>query len=174
MTKTKLKQYMHRWYLKNRKRILNLSSAKRKKKYLQEKEWRQHNPEQVKKNNKRWRKLNKKRVQQLYRRWKDSMSAHEFTIKNGKYRLWYRFKLTPDAYKNLKKKQKERCALCGRKLTKSVIDHDPTCCPGRISCGKCVRGILCISCNAALGQLRRLELIGLRVVRKYIKRRNIF
>lgn len=34
------------------------------------------------------------------------------------------------------------------------IDHDHTCCPGKDSCGSCVRGILCSNCNLALGMVR--------------------
>lgn len=35
------------------------------------------------------------------------------------------------------------------------IDHDHTCCPGKYSCGRCVRGILCRECNKIEGILRK-------------------
>lgn len=50
------------------------------------------------------------------------------------------------------------CAICQRATgaTKHLsIDHDHACCPGPISCGKCVRGLLCGPCNrGVLGHLR--------------------
>ena len=58
----------------------------------------------------------------------------------------------------------EKCSLCDCDLTDDksntgrVIDHDHNCCSGEMAhtgnqkiCGKCVRGVICSSCNKAEG-----------------------
>jgi hypothetical protein len=65
--------------------------------------------------------------------------------------------LTPADYVAILKAQGGGCAICagppgGKRLG---IDHDHSCCPGRASCGRCVRGVLCEECN-----LRRLPRFG--------------
>jgi hypothetical protein len=49
------------------------------------------------------------------------------------------------------------CAICGEKCAtrdRLAIDHDHECCPdpGR-SCGRCVRGGLCMRCNLLIGHM---------------------
>lgn len=72
-------------------------------------------------------------------------------------RAWERrmlqcFQLTPEAYWALWDAQNGRCAIClGRSSRRLSVDHDHSCCPGKTSCGKCVRGLLCtMNCNRTL------------------------
>lgn len=50
------------------------------------------------------------------------------------------------------------CAVCGISAEKCdaplSVDHDHKCCPGKKSCGECVRGLLCTSCNIGLGYMK--------------------
>lgn len=58
------------------------------------------------------------------------------------------------------------CEICGRNLLEVVrdfnygkrrsplvVDHDHDCCPGAHSCGKCVRGLICVACNSGIGMI---------------------
>jgi len=55
--------------------------------------------------------------------------------------------------------QNFRCKLCkveviaGKRILD--IDHDHKCCPTSFSCGKCIRGLLCSSCNLSVGHIEK-------------------
>ncbi|MFD1083921.1 endonuclease VII domain-containing protein [Micromonospora andamanensis] len=71
-------------------------------------------------------------------------------------RLWSLYRITPEKYDEMLKAQDGVCAICGEGPGKKAlhVDHDHACCPGKESCGKCVRGLLCYRCNAGIGLLR--------------------
>lgn len=69
------------------------------------------------------------------------------------YKIKNIYNITIDFYLDLLDKQDGKCAICQSPPLKKrlAIDHDHTCCDGDSSCGKCIRGLLCASCNTGLG-----------------------
>lgn len=63
-----------------------------------------------------------------------------------------RMGISESLYLTLLWNQDGKCP-CGRELDASAIDHNHKCCPGRTSCGECVRGLLCNRCNLLLGMV---------------------
>lgn len=58
------------------------------------------------------------------------------------------------AFEEMLEGQSGVCAMCGkppREGKRLSVDHDHSCCPGEGSCGACVRGLLCVTCNTWLG-----------------------
>ena len=76
----------------------------------------------------------------------------------GHIRNVKQYGITLEQYHKMLEDQNYKCKVCG--LIESTyrkrlsIDHDHSCCPGAKSCGKCVRGLLCHHCNAALGNVK--------------------
>lgn len=90
---------------------------------------------------------------QQCRRWrKENPDAVKVIGRRGDLKRIY--SITPEIYDKLLTSQGGVCAICGKpKVNKNLaIDHDHSCCPGKKSCGKCIRGLLCLLCNRALAQ----------------------
>ena len=66
----------------------------------------------------------------------------------------YKYKMTPEEYLDMFEKQGGVCAVCKKpesQRKRLAVDHDHSCCPGPVTCGKCVRGLVCRKCNVGLG-----------------------
>lgn len=73
--------------------------------------------------------------------------------------------LTIEQYMAMRLEQGDRCRACREPLQFDQrhavhIDHDHSCCPkvkaaGIVSCGRCVRGLLCNICNQGIVWMER-------------------
>ena len=70
-----------------------------------------------------------------------------------------RYGLTQERFDWLLEVQQGCCGMCRKLFAKDqriCVDHDHACCPDeKRSCGECIRGLLCLSCNTALGHIER-------------------
>lgn len=83
------------------------------------------------------------------------------------------YKISSEDFRATLDKQGGGCGLCNSKIPGGVgafhVDHDHRCCPGRKSCGKCVRGVLCSRCNHLLGVFENNTKFFTKNAAKYIK-----
>lgn len=93
-----------------------------------------------------------------------SPAAHKARFK---YVLRYKYGITPEEYQELDTLQNSRCALCGspgKAYSRLYVDHCH-------QTGK-VRGLLCNTCNAGLGQFNdNIELVEKAL--NYLKRGGV-
>ncbi len=75
----------------------------------------------------------------------EKQTSFERTLRQVKYL----YGLSPEEYDIL---ISGACYVCGRSDELLHIDHDHNCCPGKKTCGNCIRGALCQRCNRGLGQ----------------------
>jgi hypothetical protein len=103
------------------------------------------------------------------RAWREKETPNDRAVRVLRYTL-YNHRMTMEQYTALRIAQADRCGACKEPLrfeeTRAVtVDHDPRCCryktlstgraKGPISCGKCVRALLCSPCNRAVGFFER-------------------
>lgn len=68
------------------------------------------------------------------------------------------YKIDEAQFLTLLTEQDEACASCGELAADGEtlhVDHDHNCCPGKYTCGQCVRGLLHRYCNQLEGHVRR-------------------
>lgn len=82
------------------------------------------------------------------------------SVKNRARQRKFRYGLDQAAYDALLQAQGGLCAICREPERVGIgpterlglaVDHDRRCCPGNKTCGECVRGLLCFTCNTSLG-----------------------
>ena len=87
-----------------------------------------------------------------------SLRSHcrECRVEDSRWRSVARkYGLSRAQYGELFASQGGVCAICKKPPSASrqlAVDHDHRCCPEDMTCGKCIRGLLCTDCNYLLGQ----------------------
>ena len=84
------------------------------------------------------------------RKFAENPERHRWSAIHKKY------KLTKQMYLDMLEQQNGTCAICNQPPNRNylAVDHDHNCCPGIKTCGNCVRGLLCSSCNSFLGRVK--------------------
>lgn len=127
------------------------------------KRWAAKNPELVKAYGLKYREANREKVNACARRWRLNPRNRNRCKFLGKKACLKKYGLTPEQYDERCLAQGNRCAVCkesdkGQRLS---VDHCHR--TGR------VRGLLCRSCNTALGLLKEKSSLFLKAV-EYLKR----
>ena len=100
-----------------------------------------------------WREANSERwatIQRRYNKEKRPAVRREYNL--------HRYGLDSEQYEKLLADQGGVCAICAGppvgRGERFHVDHDHACCPrtrSSVSCGACIRGLLCGNCNTMLG-----------------------
>lgn len=113
---------------------------------------------------------------------KDTIARYTKTNREEirEYHRWHhrhaKYGLTKEACLVILTKQDFKCACCREPLglnDRFTIDHDHQCCDSIKTCGRCVRGILCMNCNAGLGNFKDSLDLLLKAV-EYLRRADGF
>lgn len=91
--------------------------------------------------------------------------SHVCLVCEREARLTKAYALSQEQFDAMLAAQGGVCAICSNPETRMVrgrpmplsLDHDHACCPGRVTCGRCIRGLLCWECNNVLGKIEKLD-----------------
>jgi hypothetical protein len=133
--------YSQAYYATHRKQIIASQRA-----------YNEAHPEKQKAYNKAYKKAHPEKVKAYKKAYKETHPE-----KQSEWHLKSKYKIGLRVWQELLDLQDGKCAICGTTKPDGkgwTVDHDHSCCPGKGSCGKCIRGILCASCNLMLGAAR--------------------
>jgi hypothetical protein len=148
--------------------VCRTAKAVKRKEYQSSKSW-----EYTKKYRQRLKEENPEKYAEVLRKDNERRKANydaEFYRWQGIYK---KYKITKVMFESLMAQQGGVCAICKNPPNRNYlsVDHDHSCCPGLKSCGECVRGLLCASCNSFLGRVNDDPSQVLRYFEKYPKAR---
>lgn len=88
---------------------------------------------------------------QIYRTVDGKQIKHYIYSLENRLKAFYN--ITPDQWYEM---AKDGCNVCSSEIGQGTdrnlhVDHDHKCCPGKRSCGECVRGVVCNRCNTSIG-----------------------
>lgn len=187
-TKEQKNAYAREWQQKRRE-----DPEYREKQNSYVKRWREQNPEKSQDSAQRSREANREKIaerqRESYARNPEKHREHTrryreahleerreynrlYAQRNREKHRQARYGITTEQYNALLESQGGGCALCGAKVNRGgkslPIDHDHNCCPGRTSCGKCIRGVLCTKHNLLLGAVS--DIAQLQAMIEYLQR----
>ena len=155
-TQKKRKIYIRAWSKAHPdKRWLTATPEYKAERMRQHNIWRKNNPESVRKSSLKDYNKNREKRTAATRAWQkrnpDKVQAIAQRVRYGPNALAH--------YATQKKKQNNRCAVCGKRPKRNKRlgqDHDHTCCPSSTkTCGACLRGLLCDPCNMNVGHVEK-------------------
>jgi Recombination endonuclease VII len=130
--------------------------AQRKKHY-------EENKESITEANKKYVEANKDKVKEYHAEYYRNNKFY-FLESTRKSRLKRAYGLSPEQFQVRLDEQTRKCPICGNSEPNAMgtwhVDHDHSCCPGKETCGQCVRGLLCGRCNVKLGVLEQTEWVA--------------
>lgn len=93
--------------------------------------------------------------------------------------FWLNHKITDQQFEDLLKEQGYSCADCKTYISwppgmfSASIDHDHSCCNKKYSCGKCIRGIVCLGCNNRRKLVDNRQKVGSKKLKQQLRRDKV-
>jgi len=120
------------------------------------------------------REKNKRQSKERRTKLKEELGPEGYTAYLRERSLRLSYKLTVEDFEKMVEQQGGLCC-CGKPLVVEngktpCVDHDHACCPTNKTCGKCLRGILCMRCNMVLGLLEDNHNLLPKFLSDYLKR----